>query len=154
MKRTAVVAGVVATLLASVMAQTAGSHGTAESLSAGRSVLDGSWRKTVTKAEFRRAGLSEQSWNTNGGLHTLTFKNGKWLDHDQVVGNPPDGGGPFTIRGKVVTAIWNWVGGRSIKPVMLFRARFVRKGDTLRLTVLGGDKMAPVLWAGTWKRVG
>ena len=109
-------------------------------------ILDGVWRTDVPLKEWLARGLPENAWPTNGGVHTLTFADGGWRDHDNVVGNPPDGAGTFVIEGDRVTLVLS--DGSTV-----FSARFKRDGDSLVFSNVTQSDLA-ALWAGQWQRAG
>jgi hypothetical protein len=117
--------------------------------------IDGSWRRDLPKAAWVKAGLTALDWETNGGRHTLTFDHGVFLDHDVVVGNPPDACGPFSLKGAVLTAHQAAVGGALQEKVLLFKVKATRNGDTLRLAPLKAlDPVARYVFSGTWRKLG
>ena len=149
----------VATAGASATAATSRSHalrcpGATRAATASR--IDGAWRRDLPRAAWVEAGLSALDWETNGGRHTLTFDHGVWLDHDDVVGKPPDACGPYTVKAGVLTAFFTANGGVAIPKRLLFKTRVTRSGDTLRLVPVGAldDQMVVYLFAGTWRMVG
>ena len=111
-----------------------------------QSVLDGVWRTDVPLEEWRARGLPENDWPTNGGVHTLTFANGGWRDHDDVVGHPPDAAGTFAIKGDRVTLVFG-------EGSTLFSARFKRDGDSLVLSDVTQSDLS-ALWASEWQLAG
>ena len=119
-----------------------------------QTVLDGAWRKVVTREQWATAGLPAIDWNTNGGLETMTFKHGAWVYHDDVVGHPPDGIGIFSIDGNVLTVVNTAFGDKPIKPFVLFRAHVARHGSELQVTLLGHDKFLATVFGGVWKKAG
>jgi hypothetical protein len=119
-----------------------------------QTVLDGAWRKLVTREQWAKAALPAIDWNTNGGLETMTFKHGAWVYHDDVVGHPPDGIGIFSIDGNILTVINTAIGDKPTKPFVLFRARFARRGSELEVTLLGYDKFLATVFGGVWKQAG
>jgi hypothetical protein len=88
------------------------------------------------------------AWPTNGGLHTLTFDAGTWRDHDDVVGNPPDGTGTFTLAGDRLRVIVD------DNNLVLINATFRRDGDTLTISGNDTDDELQDAWNGTWRRTG
>jgi hypothetical protein len=117
--------------------------------------IDGSWRRDLPRAAWIKAGLSALDWETNGGRHTLTFDHGVWLDHDDVVGKPPDGCGPYTLKAGVLTGMWTGAGGASTPKRVLFKVRVTRSGDALRLVSLATfDSVGRYVFSGTWRKLG
>jgi hypothetical protein len=122
---------------------------------ASSSKVDGTWRRNIPRDAWLAAGLSALDWETNGGRHTLTFDHGVWLDHDDVVGRPPDGCGPYTLKNGVLKAFQTGEAGALLPKREIFRVRVVRTGDRLqRLTVKTLDPVGSYTFSGTWKRVG
>jgi TRAP-type C4-dicarboxylate transport system substrate-binding protein len=115
-----------------------------------QTLIDGSWRRYVSREEWARLGIPMSDWPTNGGLHTLSFSAGRWNDHDVVEGTPPDAGGPFVLRDGRLYASLDVDG-----EVLLDGVRFVTSGDELVLSGAGAGAGDPILqmWNGRWTRV-
>ena len=110
--------------------------------------IDGVWRRMMTRDAWRALGLESQEYPTNGGLHTWTIADGRWLDHDDVEGLPPDGSGTLTLHGGTATVVLDGTN------TIFFEARYEMHGDELRISDVRGDDHLVIMWAGTWRRVG
>lgn len=122
---------------------------------ASSSKIDGAWRRNLPREAWLAAGLSALDWETNGGLHTLRFDHGIWVDRDDVVGRPPDGCGSFTLKNGVLKVFQTGDGDARVPKRELFRVRVVKKGDQLQLLRLWAvDPVGRYVFSGTWKRLG
>jgi TRAP-type C4-dicarboxylate transport system substrate-binding protein len=107
------------------------------------SVLNGVYRADISAAHLESLGIDKLEAIDNGGIFTLTFKDGQFnhhLDRDNT-----NCGGPYTVRDTRVTVTVNDECG-TFDP--LFSATWTLTGGELRFTDIApaGDVVAQALW--------
>lgn len=104
------------------------------------SVLNGVYRADVSADYLRARGLSQVDAFNNGGIWTLTFKDGRFSHHLSRDGTVCEG--PYTVIGSMVS-----VSCATFDP--LFTATWTLRDGALRFTkVTPGDALAQAGWGG------
>jgi TRAP-type C4-dicarboxylate transport system substrate-binding protein len=111
---------------------------------------EGVYRANVPGEFLTSRGLPADRAYYDGGLHTMTFKHGRWRDHTDSPADQPDCVGTYTVTGSRVSVTCY---GREI-----FSAAWTLDGRMLRLTDVrsgeGTQLLAEVLWGGKpWRKI-
>jgi TRAP-type C4-dicarboxylate transport system substrate-binding protein len=114
----------------------------------GPAIPDGVYRKQITEQELIAAGVSQTDAHSNFGIHTLTIRNGHWLD-ESGIRSPCSG----AIRYSGPRALFTTTCGSSTQTLVLDATwRF----DGVQLRFLGlTTPFDRVYWGGRpWRKIG
>jgi TRAP-type C4-dicarboxylate transport system substrate-binding protein len=115
-----------------------------------RAFPEGVYRANLPGEFITSRGLPADRAYFDGGLHTQTFRGGRWREHTDSEANQPDCVGTYTVTGSRVSVTCY---GREI-----FSAAWSLDGDMLRFTSVrsgeGQQRLAEVLWGGKpWRKI-
>ncbi len=109
-------------------------------------VLNGIYRADISEAFLVTAGINPSDAYSNGGIFTLTFKNGRFTHH--LSRDDSTCTGTYTVRGSRVVVSCSFADGQTFSP--LFSAGWTLADGALRFTQVEppNDLLAQAMWGG------
>ncbi|HET8948912.1 MAG TPA: TRAP transporter substrate-binding protein DctP [Solirubrobacteraceae bacterium] len=120
----------------------------------------GVYRAEISPEFLVAHGIDSSTASTNSGLVTVTFRNGRWKQHDKTPTEEHDCPGTYAVRdGRVVVMPDDREACGSAAGGVLYDAHWTLRDGQLRFTDVrsgeGLDLFARVLWGGTsWRKIG